>query len=54
MTNAGGVVTIGFGQIVTALTVQAADGTAVQSTAGAVGAAVEYRYMGSGNWVRWR
>lgn len=51
--NNGAVVQIGFAQIVTALTVQAADGTAVQSTAGAIGVAAEYRYMSTA-WVRWR
>ena len=54
MINAGGVVTIGFGQIVTALTVQDASGAAVQSTAGAVGQGIEFRYLGAGTWVRWR
>ena len=47
------VVEISFGQIVTALTVQDALGNAVQSTAGAAGTAIQYRFVG-GAWVRWR
>jgi hypothetical protein len=49
----GAVVAVGFGQIVTALTVQDATGVAVQSTAGAIGVAAEYRYLTTG-WVRWQ
>ena len=47
------IIEISFGQIVTALTVQDASGGAVQSTAGAVGTAIQYRFVG-GAWVRWR
>jgi hypothetical protein len=49
----GSVVSISFGQIVTALTVQDGNGAAVQSTAGAVGVGIEYRFLATG-WVRWR
>jgi len=41
-----------FGQIVTALTVQSASGGAVQSTAGAIGTEISYRFI-AGAWVRW-
>ena len=47
------IIEISFGQIVTALTVQDGAGNAVQSTAGAVGTAIQYRFVG-GAWVRWR
>src|SRR5664279_6628326 len=47
------IVEVSFGQIVTALTVQDASGNAVQSTAGAIGTAIQYRFVG-GAWVRWR
>ncbi len=50
---AGSICTVSFGQIVTALTVQDANAVAVESTAGAVGVANEYRYVSSA-WVRWR
>ena len=56
MVNPGGVVQIGFGQIVTALTIQGSDGSAVVSTAGAISQAHEYRWLGltPNSWVRWR
>lgn len=42
-----------FGQIVTALTVQDSAAGAVETTAGAVGVAIQYRFLGSA-WVKWR
>jgi hypothetical protein len=51
--SAGSIVSISFGQIVTALTVQDANGNAVESSAGAVSVANEYRFVGTA-WVRWR
>ena len=50
---AGAVVSMSFAQIVTALTVQDSAAGTVESSAGAVGVANEYRYV-SGAWVRWR
>ena len=41
-----------FGQIVTSLVVQTAAGGAVQTTAGAVGSELSYRYI-NGAWVAW-
>lgn len=49
----GSIVSIGFNQIVTALTVQTDAAAAVESTAGAASVANEYRYV-SGAWRRWR
>ena len=46
-------VTIGFGQIVTALTVQDSAAGAVASTAGAIGVSQEWKFLG-GAWVKWR
>ena len=47
------VVELAFSQIVTALTVQDSAAGAVESTAGAVGVSIQYRYLG-GAWVKWR
>lgn len=41
-----------FGQIVTSLVVQTSAGGAVQTTAGAVGSELSYRYI-NGAWVAW-
>jgi hypothetical protein len=50
----GTVCRISFSQIVTALTVQDSAAGAVESTAGAVSVAHEYRYVNSTlGWVRW-
>ncbi len=50
----GKVVTISFKQIVTALTVQDSAAGAVESSAGAVSVANQYRYVNSTiGWVRW-
>jgi len=49
----GDVAEIGFGQIVTTLTVTDAVGNAVATTAGAVGTAAQFRFV-AGAWVRWR
>ena len=55
VTNNGAIVIIGFTQVVTALTVQDVNGAAVQSTAGAIGVAVEYRFVNpTVGWIRWR
>lgn len=51
----GAVVDISFSQIVTALTIQSGEATAVASTAGAVGVGHQYRYINATTgWVRWR
>jgi hypothetical protein len=44
---------LSFGQIVTALTVQDWHGSAVATTAGAIGVAIQYRFI-NGAWVKWR
>ena len=49
---AGQICEMSFGQIVTALTVQDSAAGAVASTAGAVGVAIQYRYIGSA-WTLW-
>jgi len=50
----GKMVSISFGQIVTALTVQDSAAGAVASTAGAVATAHQYRYVNATiGWVRW-
>jgi len=49
---AGQIVEMSFSQIVTALTVQDSAAGAVASTAGAVGVAIQYRYIGSA-WTLW-
>jgi hypothetical protein len=51
----GQAVTIGFNQIVTALTLQDAGGNAITgaASAGAVGVSTELRFLG-GSWVKWR
>jgi hypothetical protein len=46
------IVDIGFTQIVTTLTVQDSAAGAVDTTAGAVGVPLQYRYVGS-SWVKW-
>lgn len=51
--TAGEIVELSFGQVVTALTVQDAAAGAVASTAGAIGVAIQYRFVG-GAWVKWR
>lgn len=48
----GQTVEIGFKQVVTALTIQNSAAGAVASTAGAVGVAQQYRFIGSA-WERW-
>lgn len=50
---AGQAVELSFGQIVTALTVQDSAAGAVATTAGAIGVAIEYRFIGAA-WHKWR
>lgn len=50
---AGQIVEIGFGQIVTTLTLQDSAAGAIATTAGAVGVAQQYRFIGAA-WVKWR
>lgn len=50
--NSGAVFVVSFSQIVTTLTVQDSAAVAVETTAGAIGRELQYRYTGAA-WVRW-